>query len=97
MKMRMAAVLLFCTVVSSAATARADTEYSDEDSEYLKVAGFFIEPLGTILEYLVFRPIHYVHHGINPVDPSDPGSRAYISSRGVCTGLRPRRECGVRH
>ena len=77
--------------------ARAETEYSDEDSEYLKVTSFFIEPVAQALEWLVFRPVHFVHHLINPSDPWDPENRLYgTGRRSACVGLRPRRECGLK-
>ena len=96
MKARVAAVLLFVAVLTSASLARADTEYTDEDSEYLKVASFFIEPVGQILEWVLFRPIHFVHHLINPGDPAAPEGRVYSNnSRGRCSGSRPRRDCGL--
>ncbi len=67
--------------------AHAETEYTDEDSEYIKVAGFFLEPVGQMLEWLVFRPIHAVHHFVDAQDSVDERAQR------VCTGLRPRREC----
>lgn len=68
-------------------TARAETVYEDYDSEYLKVASFFIEPVGRMLEWVVFRPIHAVHHWISPAET--------LNGRPAreCTGLRPRRDC----
>jgi hypothetical protein len=95
MRARAAGALLFCAVLANASLVRADVEYTDEDSEYLKVTSFFLEPVGQILEWTVFRPIHFVHHLINPSDPWDPEYRVYGGPKGVCTGLRPRRECGM--
>ena len=81
-----AAVLLSASLLI-APIARAETLYTDEDSDYLKVSSFFLEPVGRILEWVVFRPIHFVHHLIDPTDRPDG-----VDDR-VCNGLRPRRGC----
>ena len=96
MKALAAAVMLFVAVLASAPLASAGEEYTDEDSEYLKVTGFFLEPVGQILEWVVFRPIHFVHHLIDPSDPWEPENRVYSNNtRGMCSGSRPRRDCGL--
>jgi hypothetical protein len=87
MKMRTPAVWLLCAVLLAAPAAHAEPAYTDEDSDYLKVTGFFLEPVGRWLEWLVFRPIHFVHHVIDPWDRVEGGPER------VCTGLRPRRGC----
>ncbi len=35
-------------------------EYTDEDSHPLKVASYFVAPIGFMLEWTVMRPLHYV-------------------------------------
>ena len=87
MKISMAALVFVLTLAAAAAPARAESTYTDADSEYLKVASFFVEPVGRILEWVVFRPIHAVHHWISPAETLD-GRPAR-----ECTGLRPRRDC----
>ena len=91
MKTRTAAILLVCTLILLAAPgARADIEYTDEDSDYLKVTSFFLEPVGRALEWVVFRPIHAWHQFVDPTDSIEGGPHR------VCHGvLRPRRECGL--
>jgi hypothetical protein len=92
MKTRMTASLVLCALLTLAApAARADSEYTDDDSGYLKVTSFFLEPVGRVLEWVVFRPIHAWHHFVDPTDSIEGGSRR------VCNGLRPRRECGLSH
>ena len=91
MRGRAAALLIFCAFLAAAPVAHADPEYTDEDSDYLKVTSFFLEPVGRILEWVVFRPIHRYHHFV------DPYGRVDSTSKRVCTGLRPRRECGLQH
>jgi hypothetical protein len=55
----------------SAATVRAQSEqnyedqqnareYTDEDSQPLKVASYFVAPVGFLLEWTIARPLHYV-------------------------------------
>ena len=89
MKPRSLATWLLCATLLLATAARADDVYTDEDSDYLKVASFFLEPVGQLLEWLVFRPIHAVHHLIDPTEDRVIGG----STTRVCSGVRPRREC----
>jgi hypothetical protein len=93
MKSRLLATWLLCVTVLLAPVARADEVYTDEDSEYLKVASFFLEPVGQLLEWLVFRPIHVVHHLIDPTEDT----MIDRSTERVCSGIRPRRECAAVH
>lgn len=82
------ATFIFILALSAAAPpARADTTYTDADSEYLKFSSFFVEPVGRLLEWVIFRPVHTVHHWISPAETLD-GRPAR-----ECSGLRPRRDC----
>jgi hypothetical protein len=87
MRLSIAGMVLVLTLAAFPGAGRAETLYEDADSEYLKVASFFVEPVGRILEWVVFRPIHAVHHWITPAQTLD-GRPAR-----ECTGLRPRRDC----
>jgi hypothetical protein len=86
-KLSIASLVFVLALAAAAAPAQADTTYTDADSEYLKFSSFFLEPVGRILEWVVFRPIHAVHHLTAPAETLD--------GRPVraCTGLRPRRDC----
>ena len=87
MRISIASLVLVLTLAATSSPARADTTYTDADSEYLKFASFFVEPVGRILEWVIFRPIHAVHHWTSPAETLD--GRPARS----CTGLRPRRDC----
>lgn len=87
MNLRILVAASLCATLWVAPGALADDPYTDEDSDYLKVASFFIEPVGRVLEWVVFRPIHAIHHLIDPSDRVEGGPDR------VCGGLRPRREC----
>ena len=87
MNLRILAAASLCGALLVAPIARADEFYTDEDSDYLKVTSFFVEPVGRVLEWVVFRPVHAIHHLI------DPWGRAEGGTDRVCSGLRPRREC----
>lgn len=87
MRLSMAGLVFVLALLIFPGSARAETLYEDYDSEYVKVASFFVEPVGRILEWVVFRPIHAVHHWISPAETLD-GRPAR-----ECTGLRPRRDC----
>ncbi len=68
------AVISVCAALllaASAATVRAQSEqnyedrqnaqeYTDEDSHPLKVASYFVAPIGVFLEWTVMRPLHYL-------------------------------------
>ncbi len=68
------AVICVCAALllaASAATVRAQNEqnfedqqnaneYTDEDSQPLKVASYFVAPVGVLLEWTVMRPLHYL-------------------------------------
>jgi hypothetical protein len=80
MKLRIFAASSLCAVLLVAPMAHADDMYTDEDSDYLKVASFFIEPVGRVLEWVVFRPIHAIHHFIDPHDRAEGGSDRVCAS-----------------
>jgi len=85
---RSIAALFFVLVLGVlSGPAQAETAYEDGDSEYLKFASFFVEPVGEILEWVVFRPVHAVHHWLSPAETLE-GRPAR-----ECSGLRPRRDC----
>jgi hypothetical protein len=87
MKIPMATLVFVCTLAGAFSPAFAESTYTDADSEYLKFSSFFIEPVGRLLEWVIFRPVHTVHHWVSPAETLD--------GRPVreCTGLRPRRDC----
>ena len=87
MRISIASLVLVLTLAATATPARADATYSDADSEVLKFSSFFVEPVGRLLEWVIFRPVHAVHHWISPAETLD--------GRPVreCSGLRPRRDC----
>jgi hypothetical protein len=80
-------ILSLGLVLASAPGILAETTYEDDDSSYLRVISFVVEPVGQLLEWIVFRPIHAVHHAISPAETIDgrPLRR--------CTSLRPGRDC----
>ncbi len=59
-----AALLLGGSAIARAQGADADTqnpkEYEDEDSQPLKIASYFVAPVGWALEWTVARPLHYL-------------------------------------
>ncbi len=65
---RVILALLAIVVLGVPALCRADEiderqnpqEYSDEDSQPLKVASYFVAPVGFLLEWTVARPLHYL-------------------------------------
>lgn len=61
MKRLIAAVLLGIVLTCSAGPAAAvRDDYDDMQSYPLRVAAYLIYPVGFTLEWLIFRPFHYV-------------------------------------
>jgi hypothetical protein len=61
MKRFIAAGLLAMTLAFTAGPAFAVPDaYDDSQSEILQVAAYFVYPVGFTLEWLIFRPLHYV-------------------------------------
>jgi len=61
MKRFIAASLLVIVLAFSAGPAAAVTdEYDDMQSYPLRVAAYLVYPAGYALEWLVFRPFHYI-------------------------------------
>jgi len=87
MRISIVSLVFFLSLATTSAPARADTVYKDADSEYLKFTSFFLEPVGRLLEWVVFRPVHAVHHWMSPAETL--GGRPARE----CTGMRPRRDC----
>jgi hypothetical protein len=59
---RFAVAALFATVLACTAgpAAAAPDDYDDMQSHPLRIAAYLIYPIGYTLEWLVFRPFHYV-------------------------------------
>lgn len=52
-------IVAFC-LFGSAVTARAHDAYDDSQTHPLRVIAYAIHPVGFALEWLVFRPLHFV-------------------------------------
>jgi hypothetical protein len=62
MRNRLIAAVLLSSALFAAVPARAAdiAPYEDRDSNALKVAYYFVYPVGKTLEFLVFRPLHTI-------------------------------------
>ena len=54
------ALLAFAGVLALPVAARAVDEYDDSQAHPLRVAAYAVHPVGVALEWIVFRPIHYL-------------------------------------
>jgi len=90
---RSAALGVFALTVGLAASARAAdiAPYDDDDSNILKVAYYFVYPVGKLAELLVFRPLHT----ISALSQPDPDFNVSELPVGVpeCLAFRPNRVC----
>jgi len=58
---RLVSFFLALTLILSAATS-ADEHRSDRAGHPLEIIGTVLHPVGVILDYLIFRPAHWVSH-----------------------------------
>jgi len=93
--MRFVYVLLFTAVLVamlSLTASAADHPYHDQhDADYLRVASRFVQPVGTVLEWIVFRPLE----GLTSWTDPDPERYSTRFSNLDCSGPRPQRGCRV--
>jgi len=88
-KTRFAAVLVASAVLLSASTSFADwhTSYPSDGDHPLRIAHYFIDPIGRFLEFTVTRPMAYVGNIVAPYEHID--SRSFSG----CSRERPARSC----
>jgi hypothetical protein len=90
---RSAALWVFALTIGLAASARAAdiAPYEDDDSNILKVAYYFVYPVGKLAELLVFRPLHT----ISALSQPEATFNVSESPGGVsdCLAFRPNRAC----
>ncbi len=60
MRARIASLALLVTLGVTGAAYAVPDEYDDSQSHPLRVAAYLIHPVGVGLEWLVFRPLHWV-------------------------------------
>ena len=88
-----AAVLLSSVLFPAVSVQAADiAPYSDRDSNALKVAYYFVYPIGKAAEFLIFRPLHTISALTQP-DP-DQLRAADSDDLSHCLSFRPNRRCG---
>lgn len=93
--MRIVQTLAFATlliVVSSPVAARSRTYNDQHDADYLRVASRFVQPVGTALEWLLFRPLE----GLTSWTDPDPQAYSTRFPNLDCDGPRPQRGCSAR-
>ncbi len=90
------AVALGATLLlaATAAPTLAHEPYTDRDASYLKVIDTFVYPVGVLLEWTIFRPLHQFElrsvRGLRTGRTTRQGTRRV--QRG-CASLRPPRYC----
>lgn len=85
----LALAILAMTTVALPATASAEERYSDADSGFLRVASRVTQPVGIILENVVFKPFTAF---LSWSDPTLVRTERVRHPR-ICSGLRPHRAC----
>jgi outer membrane protein OmpA-like peptidoglycan-associated protein len=60
--------LILLSTVGSKAVFAAPDEYDDSQSNPLRVAAYLLHPVGWITEWAVFRPLHFLVSGAEPLE-----------------------------
>lgn len=60
MRAKIASLVLLASIAMSGAAFAVPDEYDDSQSHPLRVAAYAIHPIGVGLEWLIFRPIHWL-------------------------------------
>ncbi len=60
MKRLLAAMLIIAALALPAAAAQPVDEYDDSQSNPFRVAAYLLYPVGYALEWIIFRPMHWV-------------------------------------
>ncbi len=80
------AMLLVFTPLA-AGPGHAGDEYDEKDTNPLRVVYYVVYPVGKLLEWTVFRPLHFIGSRIAPDERREPSDRV------PCRGERPGRHC----
>jgi len=56
------AMLVLAAALAAAPAARADEYDSQEAGHPLRVVAYVLHPVGVALDYLIFRPAHWLGH-----------------------------------
>lgn len=75
-------------VAVSGTSAQAADQYDDQDSHPLRVVSYFLYPVGTVIDYAVFRPLHFVGRYLTPSNDNN-----YDMDAKTCQGERINRLC----
>jgi hypothetical protein len=59
-KRLLAALAVVAGVMGAVGTARAHDHYDDSQSHPLRVAAYMVNPVGWALEWMIFRPMHFL-------------------------------------
>ncbi|MCX8073071.1 MAG: hypothetical protein N3C12_11555 [Candidatus Binatia bacterium] len=57
---RLVSVLLFVLAVAPQVRAEAEDQFDETQTHPIRVAAYLIHPVGFALEWVIFRPLHYV-------------------------------------
>jgi hypothetical protein len=60
MKRQIAALAMLGVMVTSGAALALPDDYDDSQSHPLRIVGYLVNPVGVGLEYLIFRPFHWL-------------------------------------
>ena len=76
------------------APAMAEGPYKDSDSGYLKVVDTFLYPVGAVLEWTIFRPLHALElRGVRGVRTGRTTREGTMHVQRGCASARPPRYC----
>jgi len=86
--------ICMAAIIASAASmipgaARAEEKYTDDDASYVRVAARVVQPVGLVLEAVVFKPFTAL---MSWSDPVSENTWNQLHPR-KCHGQRPHRSC----
>ena len=91
---RLALLVAALMLAFGSAPAMADDPYNDSDAGYLKVVDTLLYPVGAVLEWTIFRPLHALElRGVRGVRTGRTTREGTMHVQRGCASARPPRYC----
>ncbi len=91
---RLAVLVAALMLAFGSSPAMAEGPYKESDSGYLKVVDTFLYPVGAVLEWTIFRPLHALElRGVRGVRTGRTSREGTMHVQRGCASARPPRYC----